>query len=198
MSKKFMYGIGAVKFKGKKLGYIEKNSWNNQPQKPEVAEVNAEQIPGAPVLVIPQSNGSFRPTFNLIQLDYENMAAAQGGDVAYDADKKTAIGWEAPDQVIELSGPWAIELVSGQTILIANGTLLSALGGQLTLTETAKIECELRMAQPTDGSKKPYAVYDSDKIPPQWRKRCLIDEITEGDVEMVDALSDQPEEGGHA
>lgn len=189
-----MYGVGAVKFKGQTVGYIEKNSWNNGPQKPEVAQVNAEQVPGVPVLVIPQSNGTIRPTFNLIQLDYENLSAALGGDIVYDdndSEKKNAIGWEAPDELIELSGPWAIELVSGQTILIANGTLLSALGGQLTLTETAKIECEIHLGQPTDGSKRPYAVFDTDKIPIAWRQRCQVDGVSAKQSQMKADDGDQ-------
>lgn len=174
MSKKFMYGIGAVKFKGSALGYIEKNSWSNNAKKPEVAEVNAEQKPGAPVLSIPQSNGTFAPTFNLIQLDFENLLGALGGKLVYeptDTEKKNPIGWAAPNDIVQLSGGWQIDLVSGQSIMIANGTLLAALGGQLTLTETAKIECELRVAQAEDDG-EPYAVFETLKIPEAWKERC--------------------------
>ena len=35
-NKNFLYGIGKVKFKGFEIGYIEKNSWNNNGKKPEV------------------------------------------------------------------------------------------------------------------------------------------------------------------
>ncbi len=174
MSKKFMYGIGAVTFAGFTLGYIEKNSWNNNPSKPEVAEVNAEQVPGVPVLLIPQSNGKLAPTFNLIQLDYVNMKAAMGGELVYasgDTKKENPIGWIAPKSIVQLAGGWQIDLVSGQSIMIANGTLLAALGGQLTLTETAKIECELRIAEPEDAG-EPYAIFETDQIPEAWKKRC--------------------------
>ena len=52
-----MYGIGAVKYKDFTIGYIEKNSFDLGGKKPEAAKIEAEQVQGAPVLVIPQSNG---------------------------------------------------------------------------------------------------------------------------------------------
>ena len=47
-----MYGIGVVKFGEKQIGYIEKNSWDWGGVKPEKVEVEAEQVPGAPVLTL--------------------------------------------------------------------------------------------------------------------------------------------------
>ena len=141
MNKNFMYGVGAVKYKDFVVGYIEKNSFDMGGQKPESAKIEAEQVPGTPVLIIPQSNGSIAPTFNVIQLNYENLHSLLGGTMHYkeeDSEKKTPIGWTAPTAAVLLTGPWEIALVSGQSILIPNGTLLSNLGGKLTLTETAK------------------------------------------------------------
>ena len=68
-----MYGIGAVKYKDFVVGYIEKGSFDLGGQKPEAAKIEAEQVPGAPVLVIAQSNGSIAPTFNVIQMDFDNL-----------------------------------------------------------------------------------------------------------------------------
>ena len=62
MNKNFMYGIGAVKYKDFTIGYIEKNSFDLGGKKPEAAKIEAEQVQGAPVLVIPQSNGGIAPT----------------------------------------------------------------------------------------------------------------------------------------
>ena len=149
-----MYGVGAVKYKDFVVGYIEKNSFDMGGQKPESAKIEAEQVPGTPVLIIPQSNGSIAPTFNVIQLNYENLHSLLGGTMHYkeeDSEKKTPIGWTAPTAAVLLTGPWEIALVSGQSILIPNGTLLSNLGGKLTLTETAKIECTLEVAMPEDA-----------------------------------------------
>jgi len=74
-----MYGVGAVKYKDFVVGYIEKNSFDMGGQKPESAKIEAEQVPGTPVLIIPQSNGSIAPTFNVIQLNYENLHSLLGG-----------------------------------------------------------------------------------------------------------------------
>lgn len=166
-----MYGIGVVKFKDFIVGYIEKNSWDLGGKKPEVTKVDAEQVPGVPVLIIPQSNGTIAPTFNVIQLDYANLHKLLGGTLHYkaeDTEKATPVGWTAPSSVILMTGPWEIALVSGQSVLIPNATLLSDLGGKLTLTETAKIECGLEVAQPEDGS-QPYGVFDTESIPSEWK-----------------------------
>ena len=74
-----MYGIGAVKYKDFVVGYIEKGSFDLGGQKPEAAKIEAEQVPGAPVLVIAQSNGSIAPTFNVIQMDFDNLHKLLGG-----------------------------------------------------------------------------------------------------------------------
>ena len=47
-----MYGIGVVKFGDKTVGYIEKGSWDWGGAKPEKVDVEAEQVPGAPVLTL--------------------------------------------------------------------------------------------------------------------------------------------------
>ena len=75
MNKNFMYGIGAVKYKDFTIGYIEKNSFDLGGKKPEAAKIEAEQVQGAPVLVIPQSNGGIAPTFNVIQMNYSNLCS---------------------------------------------------------------------------------------------------------------------------
>ena len=155
MNKNFMYGVGAVKYKDFVVGYIEKNSFDMGGQKPESAKIEAEQVPGTPVLIIPQSNGSIAPTFNVIQLNYENLHSLLGGTMHYkeeDSEKKTPIGWTAPTAAVLLTGPWEIALVSGQSILIPNGTL--------------------EVAMPEDGF-QPYGVFNTDSIPEEWKQYKL-------------------------
>ncbi len=167
MNKNFMYGIGAVKYKDFTIGYIEKNSFDLGGKKPEAAKIEAEQVQGAPVLVIPQSNGGIAPTFNVIQMNYSNLHKLLGGSLHYkkeDLEKKTPIGWTAPSEVLVMQGPWELSLVSGQSVLIPNATLLSNPAGKLTLTETSKIEVTLEVAMPEDGS-QPYGVFDTEAIP---------------------------------
>lgn len=158
MSKKFMYGIGKVTFNEKTVGYIEKDSWEWGGEKGESVDVNAEQVPNAPVLVLQQSNGTLKPTFNMIQLDYETLHQFLGGTLVGTEGAYT--GWKAPSSIIEISGPWKIELVSGQTVSIPNGKLNANLGGKLALSEVSKLECELGVMMPDDGS-EPYEVYNT-------------------------------------
>lgn len=161
-----MYGIGAVKYKGTPVGYIGKDSFDMGGTKPESAEIEAEQVPGAPVLVIPQSNGKIAPKFDMIQLNFENLHQLLGGTL----QKKSpnVIGWTAPVAAIVLEGPWQIDLVSGQSILIPNATLLSDLGGKLSLKETAKIEVELKVAMPSAADTPPYGIFETTNLPTEW------------------------------
>lgn len=147
--KRLIYGIALVKFNSKEIGWIEKGSWDWGGTKPEGFDVEAEQVPDAPVKTIPTKNASVSPTFNLIQLDYENMAAVMGGTLVGSEGSYT--GWKAPTELIDLNGPWEIEFVSGKTMTIPNATVLANLGGKLTLTEVSKIECQLKLNKPEGG-----------------------------------------------
>ena len=156
--KKFIYGIGAVYFADALVGYIEKNPWDWGGTKPESVDVEAEQVPDAPVLTLLTKNGSISPTFNLIQLDYENLHAMLGGTLVGAEGAYT--GWKAPTDLVQLSGEWTIDFVSGQTMTIPNGTILANLGGKLTLTEVSKLECQLKVNKPADGG-SPYEINDT-------------------------------------
>lgn len=158
MDKKFIYGIAVVKFGTATIGYIEKGSWDWGGMKPESVDVEAEQVPDAPVLTLLQKNGQISPTFNLIQLDYENLKTVLGGTLVGSSGKYT--GWKAPTGLINLNGKWTIDFRSGQTMTIPNGTILANLGGKLTLTEVSKVECQLKIVKPEDGS-APYEINDT-------------------------------------
>ena len=177
-----MYGIGAVKFMGKKVGYVEKNSFDLGGKKPEAAKIEAEQKPGVSVLVIPQTNGTIAPNFNMIQLNFKSLEQFLGGDIHTKGDK--VVGWTAPSSVMIMEGPWEIALVSGQSVLIPNATLLSDPGGKLTLTETAKIEVTLELSAPTVENVPPYGVFASDSLPDEWSEEkgwLLPKKTTEAD-----------------
>lgn len=160
-NKDFLYGIGSVKFDDFTIGYIEKGSFDFGGIKPESVDVDAEQVPDAPVLTLLQKNGQISPTFNLIQLNYKNIHAVLGGTLL--GGEETPKGWSAPSNLLQKSGKWVIVLVSGQTIVIPNGTIIANLGGKLTLTEVAKIECQLKVNKPTDGG-SPYSIVDSEEV----------------------------------
>lgn len=162
-----MYGIGEVLYRGEKIGYIAKNSFDLGGMKPEAAEIEAEQVPGSPVLVIAQSNGKIGPKFDMIQLSFESLQQLLGGYLIKNSENKVT-GWTAPRSAMVMEGPWELKLVSGQSILMPNATLLSDLAGKLTLTETAKIEVELKVAMPTEEGVPPYGVFDSNALPDEW------------------------------
>ena len=157
-NKDFIYGIAAVKFNSKVVGYIEKGSWDWGGTKPESTDIEAEQVPEAPVLTLLQKNGQISPTFNMIQMNYENIQAMLGGTLVGSVGSYT--GWKAPASLIELRGPWEIDFVSGQRMTIPNGTILSNLGGKLTLTEVSKIECQLKVNKPETADSAPYEIND--------------------------------------
>ena len=151
-NKDFLYGLSKMTFAGKTVGYIEKDSVEWGGKAPESVDVDAEQVPDAPVLTLVQKNSTVEPKFNMIQLNYENMAALLGG-------KSTATGWEAPTDLLQLSGECLIDTPSGKRIKIPNAVLLSNLGGKLTLTEVSKIECQLKVMKPADGT-APFSIID--------------------------------------
>ena len=150
MNKNFIYGIAVVKSEELEIGWIEKGSWDWGGTKPETVDVEAEQVPDAPVLTLLQKNGQVSPTFNIIQLDYKNIQAVMGGTLVGAEGAPT--GWKAPTELVQKSGKWTIEFVSGQTMTIPNGTILANLGGKLTLTEVSKLECQLKINKPEGNS----------------------------------------------
>ncbi|MDD7303055.1 MAG: hypothetical protein PUG76_00720 [Prevotellaceae bacterium] len=159
---KFIYGIAAVKKGETLIGYIEKGSWDWGGSKPESTDVEAEQVPDAPVLTLLQKIGQIAPTFNLIQLDYENLKNVLGGtlvETGLEGSKKVT-GWKAPTSLVKITDKWTIDFASGQTMTIPNGTILANLGGKLTLTEVSKVECQLKINKPDDGG-APYEINDT-------------------------------------
>lgn len=155
--KKFIYGIAAVVFGDFTIGYIEKNSWDWGGTKPESTDIDAEQVPDAPVLTLMTKLGQIAPTFNIIQLDYTNLQKVLGGELVKSGE--TVTGWKAPTSMVELRGECKIAFVSGQKMTIPNGMILANLGGKLTLTEVSKLECQLKVSKPDDGG-APYGIED--------------------------------------
>lgn len=54
MNENFIYGIAVVKFEDFIIGWIEKGSWDWGGSKPESVDIEAEQVPDAPVLTLLQ------------------------------------------------------------------------------------------------------------------------------------------------
>lgn len=180
MNKNFMYGIAAVLYNGQGLGYIAKGSFDLGGTKPESTEIEAEQAPGSPVLVIPNSNGKIAPKFDIIQLNFAALHQLLGGQLVTGEDGEVK-GWTAPVSAMVMEGAWELQLVSGQSVLIPNATLLADLGGKLTLNETAKVEVELKVALPAEAGVPPYGVFNTDALPNEWgaEKKYLLPVLKE-------------------
>lgn len=153
----FIYGLDELKFNGISLGYIEEDSFDYGGKEGEVTEIRAAQIKGYPVKLIAKANGTINPTFDLIQLKYENLKATMGGTLKKTGEKVT--GWGAPSKLVMITGEITIDTDSGQRMTFPNCLLSAYIGGSLNLTSVSKIKCKLTLAQPDDGS-SPYTIED--------------------------------------
>lgn len=156
---KFLYGIGSVAIDGYVVGYIEKDSFDWGGTEASSVDIEAEQVPGSPVLTLQQTNGTIKPTFNLIQLDYENLAKLCGGTLVKDASENV-IGWQAPVDLTQVTGKVVITTVSGRVITIYKATVMTKFDGKLALSEVTKIAVTLNVILPDDGS-APYKISDT-------------------------------------
>lgn len=152
-----MFGLDEFKFDGKSWGFIEEDSFDWGGQEGEVTEIRAAQKKGYPVKLIPKSNGTIKPAFDLIQLSYENLAATMGGTVKKTGENAT--GWAAPSKLVQVTGEAVIDTDSGQRIKIPNCMVSAYIGGNLNLTSVSKIKCKLSIAEPADGS-APFSIED--------------------------------------
>lgn len=152
----FMYGLQALRFKSTLIGYIKKGSFDFGGAKAEAVDIEAEQVPDAPVFTLLQSNATIKPKFSLIQLQYENLQMLLGGELVKDEQDKV-IGWDAPEDLVQIAGPIQIDTPSGHRIDIYNAMINANFAGGLTMDAVAEIECELSVMKPENGG-KPYRV----------------------------------------
>lgn len=152
-----MFGLDEFKFDGKSWGFIEEDSFDWGGQEGEVTEIRAAQKKSYPVKIIPKSNGTIKPAFDLIQLSYENLAATMGGTVKKTGEKAT--GWTAPSKLVQVTGEAVIDTDSGQRITIPNCLVSAYIGGNLNLTSVSKIKCKLSIVEPADGA-APFTIED--------------------------------------
>lgn len=148
-----IYGLKELRFKGKLLGYIDEESFDWGGEKGTSTQIRAAQVPGYPVKVIPKTNGTVKPKFDLINASFENMAEVLGGTVTMsETEPKKAIGWKAPKQIMLIEGAFQVDTVSGHRFSMPRAVVMANTGGQLNLSSVSKINCELEIMQPLDGS----------------------------------------------
>jgi hypothetical protein len=139
------------------LGYIEEDSFDLGGQAGETTEVNAAQVKGSPVLVLPKKNGSIKPAFDLIEIQYPALAKVMGGTCS--GGQGTETGWNAPADLVQVKGHAQIITDSGHLIDIPAAQVTAYPTDKLSLSNVAKIHVELTPVQSAPNA-APYSISD--------------------------------------
>ncbi|MDR0505450.1 MAG: hypothetical protein LBH32_01345 [Dysgonamonadaceae bacterium] len=162
MAQEFLYGCARVDVDGEILGYIEEDSFDLGGSPGETTDVKASQVPGAPVLSIPKSNGTIKPTFDLIQIKYKVMEQIMGGTAIPKEGSDTEFsGWKAPSKLVQVQKPVIIYSYSGHKITILKGNIQVNLGDKLTLSGVAKLKTTVS-PMTVNATTEPYRIEDYD------------------------------------
>jgi hypothetical protein len=162
MAQEFLYGCARVDVDDQILGYIEEDSFDLGGTPGETTDVKASQVPGAPVLSIPKSNGTIKPAFDLIQIDYKVMETIMGGTAIPKEQSTTEfIGWKAPAKLVQVQKPVVIYAYSGHKITIPKGNIQVNLGDKLTLSGVAKLKTTISPMM-ENAITEPYRIEDYD------------------------------------
>jgi hypothetical protein len=157
MAQELIFGVAQVKFASgnatpEEIGWIESDSFDLGGTEGSVVEINAAQVKGAPVFTIPQKNGTIKPKFELIQINYQKLALLMGGTA-------TPTGWNAPSAIVQVTGHFQVVTDSGHLIDIPNGTVQAYPGDKINLSGVAKVYCTVTPNIPTGGG-SPYTISD--------------------------------------
>ena len=158
----FLYGLDQFKFAASgtpaELGYIEEGSFDLGGQAGETVEINAAQVKGSPVLVIPKKNGSIKPSFDLIQINYNKLVEVMGGSIR--GTVQTPTGWNAPSKSVNITGVAQIITDSGHVIDIPKAQVTAYPTDKLDLNGVAKIHVELTPILSAPNA-APYSISDA-------------------------------------
>jgi hypothetical protein len=162
MAQEFIFGVAQVKFASgagtpEEIGYIESESFDLGGSAGETVEVNAAQVKGSPVLVIPKKNGSIKPKFELIQIKYNKLVALMGGSVS--GTQQAPTGWNAPSEAVRITGHLQVVTDSGHLLDIPNGQVSAYPGDKINMSGVAKVYCEVTPMMPAGGG-SPYSISD--------------------------------------
>jgi hypothetical protein len=162
MAQEFIFGVAQVKFATgagtpEEIGYIESESFDLGGAAGESVEINAAQVKGSPVLVIPKKNGSIKPKFELIQINYNKLVILMGGTISGTPQAPT--GWNAPSELVRISGHLQVVTDSGHLLDIPNGQVSAYPGDKINMSGVAKVYCEVTPMMPAGGG-SPYSISD--------------------------------------
>jgi hypothetical protein len=168
MAQEFIFGVAQVLFAQgngtlEEIGYIESESFDLGGTAGESVEINAAQVKGAPVFVIPKKNGTIKPKFELIQINYNKLVKLMGGTISGTVAAPT--GWNAPDGLIQISGHLQVVTDSGHLLDIPNGRVSAYPGDKINMSGVAKVYCEVTPMIPISGG-APYSIsdYEEDEV----------------------------------
>lgn len=157
-------GIAKLVFMNKILGYVKKGSFKLNGTKAEYTPLEAEQVPDATVDYMVTKGSSIKPSFSLIQTDYQTLADTIGGSLKKEgADSaEKVVGWNAPVGLDVPRGQFELHFYTGKVLPIPDAILVAALTGDVTFTAPVEVECELLPIKSlTDAQKSTYGIYDT-------------------------------------
>lgn len=161
-SAKYMRGIAALKFKGSTLGYVKKGSFKLNGAKAEYTPIEAEQVPDGPVDIIITKGATIKPTFSLIELEYERLQVILGGELVKDkTNQEKIIGWDAPVDMEAVIGDFELEFYSGRVLPMPRALLLAAVDGDVSYSTPVELTCEIvPIKDLADDKKSLYGIHD--------------------------------------
>ena len=127
-----MYGLGAVKYKDFVVGlYRERIRLTWAGRSPRLRRSRRNRCREPRCWSSHRVTAASRPTFNVIQMNYSNLhklAWRQRCIIRKKIQRKEnsrSAGQPHRRSLCLMQGPWELSLVSGQSVLIPNATLLS-------------------------------------------------------------------------
>lgn len=108
-----VYGLSAVKFAGKEIGYIDNNGIQPAGTAPTRTPIYAAQKKDGPIINLMSSPGATAFNITLVDLNAEGLVATIGGE-------KDTSGNYTPPKNAEKSGVMDFEADSGHTIRLFN------------------------------------------------------------------------------
>lgn len=163
----YIRGIGKLVFGGNTCGYIKKGSFKPNGAKAEYSPVEAEQVPHAPVDYIVTKPASIKPTFTIIQTDYQTLYDTMGGTLIKTGagDEEKIVGWDGPAGFEVPRGDFELHFYTGKVQYVPSSILFASLAGNVEFASNLEVECELLpIASLTDDQKATYGIYDSMEV----------------------------------
>lgn len=145
-----IHGVEELEFNGKVVGLIAEDGIGVGGDEPSNIKIYSAQKRTAPAVVLQDNPGSTEFTFQLIQLNPDNLIATLGG-------KLVGNKWHAPSQTPNAVGALRILTKAGVSLEVPKAKLTAMLRGNFKHSELVRIECKLELLAP-DGDASPMVI----------------------------------------